>query len=142
MNPQQNDGLSRLHGIPQLRANKMMSHLLDALERGDDLGHYGRLVFAMVARHFLSPEDLVTWLMKDATFDEVHAMSLADQVIERGYSPPTRQRIAQWQRQQAFPICPHVDDPDEANVYRDLAFPQDVYDRIEEYHEEHAAARA
>lgn len=129
-------------GIAQLRANRMMSHLLDALERGDDIGHYGRLVFAMVARHFLAPPDLVTWLMKDASFDEARAMALVDQVTERAYSPPTRQRIAQWQTQQSFPICPHIEDPDEANVYRDLAFPQEVYDRIEEYHEERAEAHA
>ena len=31
----------------------MMAHLLDALESGTDVGHYGRLVFAMVARHCL-----------------------------------------------------------------------------------------
>jgi hypothetical protein len=35
--------------LDDLRRNAMMSHLLDALDRGDDIGHYGRLVFAMVA---------------------------------------------------------------------------------------------
>src|SRR4026209_2943243 len=34
-----------------LRDSPMMAHLLDALEKGTDVGHYGRLVFAMVARH-------------------------------------------------------------------------------------------
>ena len=29
-----------------------MAHLLDSLNDGKDIGHYGRLVFAMVARHF------------------------------------------------------------------------------------------
>lgn len=118
-----------------LRANRMMAHLLDALDRGEDIGHYGRLVFAMVARHFLDEDELVTWLMKDASFDEAHAQSLVDQVRQRDYSPPNRARILEWQAQQVFPICPHIDDPDEANVYRDLAFPEDVYERIEAYHE-------
>ena len=40
--------------VEALRKNDMMTHLLDALDRGQDIGHYGRLVFAMVARHFLS----------------------------------------------------------------------------------------
>lgn len=124
----------------RLRANRMMSHLLDALERGEDVGRYGRLVFAMVARHFLDESELVTWLMKDATFDEPRAMSLVDQVQRRDYSPPNRARIVAWQKQQDFPICPHIDDPDEANVYRDLAFPEEVYARIEAYHEHKAEA--
>ena len=40
--------------VSELRKNDMMAHLLDSLEAGKDIGHYGRLVFAMVARHFLS----------------------------------------------------------------------------------------
>ena len=42
--------------VAELRKNGMMAHLLDPLSQGQDIGHYGRLVFAMVARHFL-PED-------------------------------------------------------------------------------------
>lgn len=118
----------------------MMSHLLDALEQGEDIGHYGRLVFAMVAHHFMPDEELVTWLMRDATVDEAHAASLVDQVRRRGYSPPTRGRIVAWQQHQSFPICPHIDDPDEANVYRDLEFPAEVYEKIEAYHEQKAEA--
>lgn len=120
----------------------MMSHLLDALERGEDIGHYGRLVFAMVARHFLDQEELVTWLARSRGFDEARALSLVDQVQRRDYSPPNRERIVAWQNQQDFPICPHIDDPDEANVYRDLAFPEEVYERIEAYHEQKAEAAA
>jgi len=37
--------------VEELRKNDMMAHLLDALDAGNDIGHYGRLVFAMVARH-------------------------------------------------------------------------------------------
>lgn len=120
----------------------MMSHLLDALERGEDIGHYGRLVFAMVARHFLEQEELVAWLARSGGFDDARALSLVDQVQRRDYSPPNRERIVGWQNQQDFPICPHIDDPDEANVYRDLAFPEEVYERIEAYHEQKAEAAA
>ena len=31
--------------LNELRKNDMMNHLLDALEQGKDIGHYGRLVF-------------------------------------------------------------------------------------------------
>lgn len=33
-----------------------------------------------------------------------------------------------------FPICPDEGDPDGCNVFRDLVFPDEVYERIEEYH--------
>ena len=35
--------------VEDLRKSDMMAHLLDALDKGKDIGHYGRLVFAMVA---------------------------------------------------------------------------------------------
>lgn len=38
--------------VADLRKSDMMTHLLNALDAGQDIGHYGRLVFAMVARHF------------------------------------------------------------------------------------------
>ena len=116
----------------------MMSHLLDALDRGDDIGHYGRLVFAMVARHFLEPDELCAWLQKNVSEEE--ARSLCHQVEGRDYNPPRRQRILEWQSQQAFPICPDADDPDACNVYKDLKFPDHVYEHIEEYHEKKAEA--
>jgi hypothetical protein len=53
--------------LDDLRRNAMMSYLLDALDRGDDVGHYGRLVFAMVARHFLDPDELCAWLQKNVS---------------------------------------------------------------------------
>jgi hypothetical protein len=39
--------------LAELRKNAMMAHLIDALSRGEDIGHYGRLVFVMVARRKL-----------------------------------------------------------------------------------------
>lgn len=47
-----------------LRDSPMMAHLLDALQAGTDIGHYGRLTFAMVARYFLPEDELVTLLAK------------------------------------------------------------------------------
>jgi hypothetical protein len=121
--------------VADLRKNEMMAYLLDALEDREDIGHYGRLVFAMVARHFLSREELRAWLRKNPGFSEDEARALVHQVEEKDYSPPTRERILEWQAHQSFPICPRAEDPDAGNVYRDLQFPERVYDHITEYHE-------
>ena len=46
------------------------SSLVVVHEAGKDIGEYGRLVFAMVARHFLSENELVKLLTKDKSFGE------------------------------------------------------------------------
>ncbi len=127
--------------VEELRQNEMMAHLLDALDDGKDIGHYGRLVFAMVARHFLSEDELIQYLRKDRDFSEEDARALYHQVQGRDYNPPRRERILEWQKEQEFPICPNPDDPDACNVYRDLRFPEDIYDSIGEFWEEQAEAR-
>ncbi len=128
-------------GLESLRGNAMMARLLDALDRGEDIGHYGRLVFAMVARHFLDEDELVGWLQKDRDYSEEEARSLCLQVQGRDYSPPKRETILEWQRQQDFQIIPNAGDPDAGNVYKDLQFPDGVYDHIADYYEDKAEAR-
>lgn len=125
----------------ELRKSPMMAHLLDALAAGTDIGHYGRLTFVMVARHFLDAEELVTLLTDQPDMDEKQARMLVMQVEERDYNPPQRNKILEWQSQQAFPICPTPDDPNGCNVYRELQFPQQIYDHVEEYYEERAEAQ-
>src|SRR5512135_3639124 len=90
--------------LQDLKNDPMMKHLAEALERGEDIGHYGRLVFAMVARHFLSEDELLEQLQKDSTFSEQDARALILQVQGRDYNPPRRERIMEWQAQQEFPI--------------------------------------
>ena len=121
--------------VEELRKNDMMAHLLDALDQKKDIGHYGRLVFAMVARHFLSEDELIGYLTKDSDFNETEARSLYQQVQGKDYNPPKRDRVLQWQEQQDFPICPNPDDPDACNVYKDLQFPEHVYEHISEYYQ-------
>jgi len=125
--------------VEDLRKSEMMAHLLDALDKGTDIGHYGRLVFAMVARHFVDDEELVTLLQKDRDFSEEQARALVQQVQGRDYNPPRRERILEWQKEQEFPIIPNPDDPDSGNVYRDLQFPDSLYEHISEYHEQKSA---
>jgi hypothetical protein len=112
--------------IEELRKNAMMAHLLDALDNGQDIGHYGRLVFAMVARHFMSEKELIRYLQQNPDFSDEQAQALCMQVQGRDYSPPKRDRILQWQKEQELPICPNPDDPDACNVYKDLQFPDEV----------------
>ena len=122
--------------VEELRKNDMMAHLLDALDAGKDIGHYGRLVFAMVARHFLSEDEAIAYLTKDADFNEAEARSLYKQVQGKDYNPPRRERVLEWQERQDFPICPNPDEPDACNVYKDLQFPEHVYEHISEYYEQ------
>ena len=121
-----------------LRKNGMMAHLMDALDAKKDIGHYGRLVFAMVARHFLEEDELIGYLRKDPEVTEEQARALYVQVQGKDYSPPRRERILQWQREQEFPICPDPENPDSCNVYKDLKFPPEVYEHISGYYEQKA----
>src|SRR3712207_9189081 len=89
-----------------LRDSPMMAHLLDALEAGPDIGHYGRLTFAMIARHFLDEDELIGLLARQPEQDEESARAMVLQVAGRDYNPPKRERILQWPDQQAFPMCP------------------------------------
>jgi hypothetical protein len=123
-----------------LRDSPMMAHLMDALEAGTDVGHYGRLTFAMVARHFLDEDEIVRLLANQPDQDETKARAMLLQVQGRDYNPPKRERILEWQAQQDFAICPTPDDPASCNVYRELRFPQGIYDNIGEFWEEQAAA--
>jgi hypothetical protein len=121
--------------VEDLRQSPMMAHMLDALDNGEDIGHYGRLVFAMIGRHFVSNDELVELLTKDHDADEQEIRAMVQQVQDKGYSPPRREKILEFQNQQDFEICPNPDDPDACNVYNELQFPDDVYASIQEYQE-------
>jgi hypothetical protein len=117
-----------------LRDSPMMAHLLDALEKGTDIGHYGRLVFAMVARHFLPEDEMVRLLGNQPGHNADEARALLRQVEAKDYNPPKRERILEWQAQQDFPICPTPDDPTSCNVYSELRFPDNIYDNITDFY--------
>jgi len=121
--------------VEDLRQSPMMAHMLDALDDGEDIGHYGRLVFAMIGRHFVSNDELVELLTKDHDADEQEVRAMVQQVQDKGYSPPRREKILEFQNQQDFEICPNADDPDACNVYNELQFPDEVYESIQEYQE-------
>jgi len=121
-----------------LRDSPMMAHLLDALQDGTDIGHYGRLTFVMVARHFMDEDEMVKLLSKQPDHNETEARALIQSVKAHDYNPPKRERILQWQAQQDFPICPTPDEPGTCNVYNELRFPPDIYENINEFWEERA----
>jgi hypothetical protein len=133
-------GEPQVHGLEALREDSMMAHLLDALDRGEDIGHYGRLVFAMIARHFLTDEEVLAELTKDQDFGEEEARQMLVQVEGRDYSPPRRNRIMEWQAEQEFPIIPNANDPDCGNVYKSLRFSKETYSHIGHYQEEKASS--
>jgi rubrerythrin len=117
-----------------LRASPLMARLMDALERGEDIGHYGRLTFAIVARHFLPEAEMLRLLGNCPAHGAAEAREMLADVTEHDYTPPTPETIRAWQIHQSFPICPDPADPDTCNVYRDLLFPERVYGHLEEYH--------
>jgi hypothetical protein len=129
-------------GEVELRKDSRMAHLLDSLEAGKDIGHYGRLVFAMVARHFMPHQEVLAWLIRDPDFKEADAVIMLRQVEGRDYNPPRRERLLEWQAEQEFPILPFPDDPDCGNLYRNLKFPEAIYSHIGHYQEQKAAAES
>ncbi len=133
-------GEPQTHGLDALREDSMMAHLLDSLEGGKDIGHCGRLVFAMIARHFLTDDEVVAELTSDRDFNEEQARQMLMQVEGRDYSPPRRERILEWQAEQSFPIIPNTDDPDCGNVYKTLRFPKELYDHIGHYQDKKATS--
>ncbi len=126
--------------VEDLKQSPMMNNMLEALKKGEDIGHYGRLTFAMVARYFVDNEELAQLLAKDRDTDENEARALVQQVEEKGYNPPRREKLLQWQKEQDFQICPDPDDPDSCNVYNELTFPDELYQDIQEYREERQTA--
>ena len=131
--------MTKQEGIDRLKNNVAMKHLIEACEDGKDIGHYGRLTLAMVARHFLEPDDLAALLAQDKDESREEAAGLVHQVNDADYSPPGPGKIRKWQQEQDFPILPEGhDNSDDANVYQDLDFPDKVYDGIKEYHRDMA----
>lgn len=121
----------------ELTDSPMMARLMDALKDGTDVGHYGRLVFCMVAHHFMDDEKIVKLLTKQPEQDEAKVRAMLAQVEQRDYNPPKRERILAWQAEQDFQII-DPDDPNDGNLYRELQFPDQVYENINEFYEEQA----
>ncbi len=119
--------------VEELRQSPMMSYLLDSLDNGEDIGHYGQLAFAMVARFFMSDDEVIEYLQKNPNVSEEDARTLLAEVKQKNYNPPQRGTILEWQRQQDFQICPQEGDPDNCNVYKHLRFPDEVYAHANEY---------
>jgi hypothetical protein len=104
------------------------------------VGDYGRLTFVIVARHFLPDNELVRLLQDQPGYDETAARALVLQVQERDYNPPKRERILEWQSRQEFQLCPDPEDPSACNLYRELQFPDYIYEQIDDYWEEQVEA--
>ena len=64
--------------LDDLKKDNMMAHLIATLDSGHSIGHYGRLVLAMVGRHFLDRDELIEYLIKDPECDDARAKSLVD----------------------------------------------------------------
>ena len=120
--------------IEDLKKDNMMNHLLASLEKGEDIGHYGKTRVHDGGAPFSDQDEVVEWLRKDPDCDEQKARGLLQQVQSRNYNPPRRERILEWMRKQQFPICPDAEDPDQCNLYRNFEFPGQISEN--QYHEQ------
>ena len=127
--------------LETLRNSPTMARILEAMQAGTDIGHYGQFTFATVARHFLNEAEIVGLLSGQPGMDEEKARALLLHVAERGYNPPRRERILEHQSRDGFQIIPDAENPDSGNLYRELQFPDAVYEDISEYYEEKVEAR-
>src|SRR4051794_41108631 len=121
---QRSDGQTRFE--QDLRESPTMARLLEALEEGTDIGHYGQFTFATVARHFMDVDEIVKLLARQPQMDETRARALLEHVTERGYNPPHRERILEHQAKGGFQIIANPQDPDAGNLYRELEFPENI----------------
>lgn len=135
---EQRNGTHRDSGETSLRQSPTMTRLLEALEGGTDIGHYGQFTFATVARHFLPEERIVALFATQPEMDEERARAILSHINERDYNPPRRERIIEQQARQDFQIIPDPDDPDSGQLYRELTFPETVYEGINDYYEQSA----
>ncbi len=83
--------------VEDLKQSQMMNHMVEALESGEDIGHYGRLTFAMVGVYFANDDELVQLMTQDEDADEREVRAMVQQVREKGYNPPNREKILEWQ---------------------------------------------
>lgn len=116
----------------KLTDSPMMAQLIESMKAGVDIGDYGRLAFVMTARYFVSEAKMVSLLAGQPGMDNEIAGTFVNHILEEDYSPPTPEQILEWQVIQEYSILPDPDDPDSYNVYRQLRFPQAVYDSVGE----------
>ena len=123
----------KLSGRAALAASPTVARWLAALAAGEDLGHFGRLAFVSAARHFLTDSELVLLLAGQPRHDAGKVLKLVDRVRERGYAPPSRPRLLQWQARQRYPLLENPADPTVGNLYRELSLPDGVFSDIETF---------
>jgi len=77
----------------------------------------------MIGRHAVSSDELVELLTKDHDADEQEMRALVQQVGEKGYSPPRREKFLEYQSQQDFRSAPSPTIPTHATLTRSWSSP-------------------
>ncbi len=119
-----------------MRRSQMMARLWDDLEKGVDVGHFGRLLFTMVARHYMNETQVITLLSRNIPVEDAQAMLLL--VNSRNYNPPKPNKIRKWQEKQDYKIIPPEKAHDLAwgNVYKELRLPMEIYSQVQDFYKE------
>lgn len=112
-----------------LKSNRFMAHLVGSLEMGQDIGPYGRKVFATVAQYLLPPDDVLMLLRRNVGDQEARDVMKS---VE-GEPPPRRGKIVEYTKRQKFPLLPSNHDAHLDDLYAGLTFPPDVQARIPKF---------
>ncbi|PYE51877.1 hypothetical protein [Deinococcus yavapaiensis] len=112
-----------------LKSNRFMAHLVGALEMGQDIGPYGRKIFATVAQYFLSADDTLMLLKRN--LGEQEAREVMKSV--EGEPPPRRGKVVEYTKRQNFPILPNNHDAHLDDLYAGLTFPPEIQARIPKF---------
>lgn len=134
------DDNDRVVQAEDMRKSHMMASLWDDLKIGVDIGHFGRLLFCIVARHFMEEEQIIKLLTSGQQMLPEDAQAMLLNVNERNYNPPRPSVIRKWQQKQRYKIIPdeHAHDLAYGNLYSELRFPQEIYDQVGEFYKEAA----
>jgi hypothetical protein len=63
--------------VKDLQQSPITNNMLEALTRGENIGHYSRLTFIMIAPHVVDNEELVGLLTQDQDVDEGDIRAMA-----------------------------------------------------------------
>jgi hypothetical protein len=134
------DDTGRVVQAEDLRESPMMASLWDDLKIGVDVGHFGRLLFCIVARHFMQEDEIIKLLSNGDNMVPEDAQAMLLNVNERNYNPPRPAVIRKWQERQGYKIIPveHQHDLAYGNLYSELRFPREIYEQVGEFYKQAA----
>ena len=141
--PQQLEPPRVAKSLDDLKRNPMMRRIIQTMESGQDVGHYGRFIFTVVASYFIGEKEITDLLKRQPEIeDSEEALGFYLQVASARYVMPTSARIRAWDKseeQKNFPLIIQGD-RNSGNLYREIPLPQQALVSVRSYWREAAVA--